>query len=236
MPASRPAIEVRSLRKVFEEREVLKDLSLRVMEGELYVLVGPDGAGKTTLLRILAGVMTPTSGEVWIREGGVEYMPQRFSLYGDLTVEENLEFYREVYRIPKGEWEKRRDLLLDITRLKGFEKRLASKLSGGMQKKLALAITLLPSPKVLLLDEPTTGVDPISRRDLWELLSGILKEGMTILLTTPYIEEAYKANKVGFLFDGRLLLEGSPEDLLRRGFDDLEDLFFHLIGGEVGSS
>lgn len=241
------SIEVKSLRKILGGKEVLREVSLRVKLGELYVIVGPDGAGKTTLLRILSGVMAPTSGKVSIFghrlpgeiskiKGILEYMPQRFSLYGDLTVKENMEFYRTLHGIPKEVWEKKKRKLLSITKLGEFEGRRASKLSGGMQKKLALLISLIPSPKVLLLDEPTTGIDPISRRELWELFQDLLLEDVAILLTTPYMDEAYKAHRVGFLFDGKILIEGRPDELLGEHYTSLDELFFDLVEGNYGAS
>ncbi len=240
MSDSEYPVETKHLYKSFDGKEVLCEINLKIRRGELYVLTGPDGAGKTTLLRILAGVVDPTSGDIFILsrripqeiskiKGEIEYMPQRFSLYGDLTVEENLDFYRNLYGIEKDEWIKKRERLLSVTKLKGFERRKAQMLSGGMQKKLALSIALIPSPKILLLDEPTTGVDPISRRELWELLQELILDGVTIILTTPYLDEAYKAHRVGFLFNGRILLEGNPEKLLKSGYSSLDDLFFDLV-------
>lgn len=240
MPSFHSPVEVDDLRKSLGGRHVLRGLSFRVNPGELYVIVGPDGAGKTTLIRILAGVISKTEGKVNILghripeeisevKGRMEYMPQRFSLYGDLTVEENLEFFRSLYRIPDREWNEKKEKLLSITALTDFKKRRASKLSGGMQKKLALASALIPNPEVLLLDEPTTGVDPISRRELWELFQDLLLQGVSILLTTPYMDEAHKAHRVGFLFEGRMLLEGPPYDLVTREYRTLDELFFHLV-------
>jgi len=246
MPDSAFPIEVKSLRKTLGGKEVLKNVSLKVSAGELYVLVGPDGAGKTTFLRVLSGVMAPTAGEVRIMgyrvpeeiskiKGLLEYMPQRFSLYGDLTVRENIEFYRTLYDLSGRDLEEKKRRLLSITKLEEFEDRRAAKLSGGMQKKLALLISLIPSPKVLLLDEPTTGVDPISRGELWELFQDLLIQGITILLTTPYLDEAQKAHRVGFLFEGEILLEGTPLEMIGDKYGSLDEVFFDLVRGTYGA-
>ena len=219
-------IEATELRRDFGGRVAVDGLSLRVLSGEIYGLVGPDGAGKTTTLRMLAGLLDPSGGQVRLLDqdpfarGGtlresLGYMPQQYSLYGDLTVAENLAFFREMYCLPRDAFRRRRDRLLAITRLEPFRDRRADALSGGMYKKLALSCALLHEPKVLLLDEPTNGVDPVSRREFWDLLHEFLEEGMAIVLATPYMDEAARCHRAGLLYEGRLLEEGSPGEMLR---------------------
>jgi len=213
------------LRRSFEARLAVDGVSLRVTAGEIYGLVGPDGASKTTTLRMLAGLLDPSSGsvrlvgrdpfrtDVSVREA-LGYMPQQYSLYGDLTVAENLAFFREMFCLSRETFLRRRERLLAITRLAEFKDRRAEALSGGMYKKLALSCALLHEPKVLLLDEPTNGVDPLSRREFWDLLHDFLSEGMAIVFATPYMDEAARCHRVGLLFEGRLLEEGRPTEML----------------------
>jgi ABC-2 type transport system ATP-binding protein len=222
-PAAR--IEAIGLRRSFGELPAVDGLSLRVGAGEIYGLVGPDGAGKTTTLRMLAGLLEPSGGEG--RLVGVDpfagggpvrealgYMPQQYSLYGDLTVNENLAFFREMFCLPREAFRRRRERLLAMTRLEAFGARRADELSGGMYKKLALACALLHEPRVLLLDEPTNGVDPVSRREFWVLLRDFLAEGMAILLATPNMDEAARCHRAGLMRAGRLLEEGTPAGML----------------------
>jgi ABC-2 type transport system ATP-binding protein len=218
-------LDARGLRRRFGERVVVEGLSLHVEAGEIYGLVGPDGAGKTTTLRMLAGLIDAEAGTVQLAGGDpydrrgsnrerLGYMPQQYSLYGDLTVAENLAFFREMYGLARDAFRARRDRLLALTRLADFRDRRAQALSGGMYKKLALACALLHEPRVLLLDEPTTGVDPLSRRELWDLLHEFLAEGMAIVLATPYMDEAARCHRAGMLHRGALLVEGAPAELL----------------------
>lgn len=214
------------LRRTFGPIVAVDRLSLRVEAGEIYGLVGPDGAGKTTSLRMLCGLLDPSAGSVRLlgidpfgRDTAVRealgYMPQQYSLYGDLSVDENLAFFAEMFCLPRREFRERRERLLTMTRLKEFGSRRADALSGGMYKKLALSCALLHQPKVLLLDEPTNGVDPVSRREFWDLLHDFLAEGMAIVLATPYMDEAARCHRTGLLCEGRLLEEGQPAQLLR---------------------
>ncbi len=218
-------IEATDLRRSFKTRKAVDGLSLRVTAGEIYGLVGPDGAGKTTTLRMLAGLLDPSGGHVRLvgrdpfgKDATVRdtlgYMPQQYSLYGDLTVAENLAFFREMFCLSREAFRTRQERLLAITRLAEFKDRRAEALSGGMYKKLALSCALLNEPKVLLLDEPTNGVDPVSRREFWDLLRDFLSDGMAILLATPYMDEASRCHRAGMLFEGRLLEEGRPDELL----------------------
>jgi ABC-2 type transport system ATP-binding protein len=200
----------------------IQDLSLDVRPGEMFGLIGPDGAGKTTTIRVAAGLLGADSGTVLvfgrdpIREhraitAQVGYLSQRFSLYGDLTIDENIEFFAEIHGVR--DYRSRRDALLDMTQLTPFRGRLADRLSGGMKQKLALACTLVHEPELIVLDEPTTGVDPISRREFWKLLSEFLARGITILMSTPYLDEAERCGRVALLHDGRTLAMDTPANL-----------------------
>ncbi len=228
------AVETVDLAKSFGNVAAVRGLDLRVKRGEIYGLVGPDGAGKTTTLRTLCGVLTLDTGRATVMGLDVErdvervrekigYMPQRFSLYGDLTVLENLAFFADLYRVPKRLWEERSAMLLAFARLEPFVQRRAELLSGGMRQKLALACTLIHDPELLLLDEPTTGVDPVSRREFWRILYNLPGQGVTVLVTTPYMDEAERCNTVGFMAGGRLVVSGTPNELKgRMGKDVLE--------------
>ena len=200
-------------------------LCLDVAPGELFGIVGPDGAGKTTTLRMLAGVLRPTSGDAVICgvsvashpetvKSHIAYMSQRFGLYTDLTVRENIEFYADLYRVPKGERPPRLERLFSFSNLGPFQDRLAGNLSGGMKQKLSLCCALIHHPEILLLDEPTFGVDPISRRDLWLILHEMVEEGVTVLVSTSYLDEAERCDRVALLHEGKVLALDEPESLL----------------------
>jgi ABC-2 type transport system ATP-binding protein len=197
-------------------------LSLTVERGEMFGLIGPDGAGKTTTIRVMAGLAEVTSGAVRVLGHDparqhrpiterVGYLSQHFSLYGDLTIDENIAFFAEIHGLSA--YRARRDRLLDLTQLTPFRDRLAERLSGGMKQKLALACTLVHQPELILLDEPTTGVDPVSRREFWKLLSEFLHEGLTIVMATPYLDEAERCTRVALLHEGRLLAVDDPTRL-----------------------
>lgn len=218
------AIEVDGLTKSFGTIEAVKGLSLRIRAGEIYGLVGPDGAGKTTTMRLLTGSMDPTSGDAFVgghhtvREAErikeeIGYMAQRFGLYPDLTVAENIHFYADIYGVPRRGREERIEELLSFSNMTPFKKRLAGNLSGGMKQKLGLVCALIHTPKVLFLDEPTNGVDPVSRRDFWRILNELQKDGVTILVSTAYLDEAERCTRVGFLHQGHLIAEGTPDEL-----------------------
>lgn len=224
------AIRTVELTKAFGEMTAVGGLTLSVAEGELFGLVGPDGAGKTTTMRLLAAIMDPTSGEAWVAglhigrdaeavKNEIGYMSQRFGLYPDLSVIENIEFYADLYGVPKKGREKKIGELLAFSNLTPFRKRLAGNLSGGMKQKLGLACALIHTPKVLLLDEPTNGVDPVSRRDFWRILYQLLREKVTIFVSTAYLDEAERCNRVGLIHKGMLLAVGTPTDVkqLMRG-------------------
>ncbi|HTP12332.1 MAG TPA: ABC transporter ATP-binding protein [Bacteroidota bacterium] len=216
------AIRINSVTKKFDEITAVDNLSLEVRKGEMYALVGPDGAGKTTTIRMLCGITPPTSGDLAVLGFDVKtqidevrkrigYLSQRFSLYGDLTVDENIEFFAEIHGVR--DYADRRNELLEFTRLTPFRDRLADKLSGGMKQKLALACTLIHTPDLIFLDEPTTGVDPVSRRDFWKVLSSLLRSGITILMTTPYLDEAERCTRVALMIDGNVLMADTPQNL-----------------------
>jgi ABC-2 type transport system ATP-binding protein len=218
-------IVAQALERSFGATRALAGLSFSVEQGELFGLVGADGAGKTTTIRALAGLIGLDGGRADIAgrdvaAGGsaaresLGLMPQQASLYPDLSIAENLRFFGRLFCLPKRVFHERRERLLGITRLGPFADRRADALSGGMYKKLALACALLHRPRVLLLDEPTVGVDPVSRRELWALLHELVQEGMTVLLSTPYMDEAERCHRVALVHEGRLLLEGEPSALL----------------------
>jgi len=218
------AVETRGLGRTFEAVEAVRALDLEVREGEMFGLVGPDGAGKTTTIRMLCGLLTPTSGRASVlgcdvvREAGqlksrVGYFSQKFSLYGDLTVDENIEFFAEIHLVR--DFRARREELLEFTRLAPFRGRLADRLSGGMRQKLALACALIHTPRIIFLDEPTTGVDVLSRRDFWKILSSLLRSGITVVMTTPYMDEAERCSRVALLAEGRLVAADTPGGLKR---------------------
>ncbi|MBN1696305.1 MAG: ABC transporter ATP-binding protein [Spirochaetales bacterium] len=245
-----PVIEIIGLSKHFGELEALRPLHCEIMQGEIFSIVGPDGAGKTTLIRMLCGLLSPSSGTAKINGFDIRtgmnrikpligYLSQKFSLYGDLSVDENLDFFAEIHGIR--DYRREKENLLEFTRLKPARKRLAEKLSGGMKQKLALACTLIHTPSILFLDEPTTGVDPVSRRDFWIILSGLIKKGLTIVMTTPYMDEAERCSRVGLLNRGSLLTVDTPEgirammkdEILEIVCDRTRDAFRYLDGRDI---
>jgi ABC-2 type transport system ATP-binding protein len=216
------AIKTTNLTKSFGDIVAVDHLNLEIRKGELYGLVGPDGAGKTTTMRILTAIMDPTSGEAWVAgrsiltEGErikekIGYMSQKFGLYEDLTVMENIIFYADLYEVSQKERPARIERLLGFSNLTPFKDRLAGKLSGGMKQKLGLACALIHTPEVLFLDEPTNGVDPVSRRDFWKILYDLLKEGVTILVSTAYLDEAERCTRIGLMHKGKILVEDEPK-------------------------
>jgi ABC-2 type transport system ATP-binding protein len=218
------AIRAENLTKNFGDVNAVNGLNLSVERGEIFGLVGPDGAGKTTTMRLLTSVMDPTSGDAWVlgkhilRESEsvkeeIGYMSQRFGLYPDLTVEENLLFFADLFDVPRKERDARLPDLLSFSNLTPFKKRYAKNLSGGMKQKLGLACTLIHTPKVLFLDEPTGAVDPVSRRDFWRILYRLLKEGVTIFVSTSYLDEAERCHRVGLMHKGRLLAADTPDGI-----------------------
>jgi ABC-2 type transport system ATP-binding protein len=216
------ALKISSVSKNYGEIIAVDDISLTVNRGEMFALVGPDGSGKTTTIRMLCGIVQATRGNLQVLGFDVQkqkdevkkrigYLSQKFSLYGDLTIDENIEFFAEIHGVYN--YHGRRDELLEFTRLTKFRDRLAEKLSGGMKQKLALACTLIHTPDIIFLDEPTTGVDPVSRRDFWKVLSALLKTGITIVMTTPYLDEAERCSRVALMDAGKILMTDTPANL-----------------------
>lgn len=220
-------IEISGLKKTFGDISAVNELSLSVKENEVFGLVGPDGAGKTTLIRMLCGLIEPDKGTASVLSFDLKkqianikkqigYLSQRFSLYADLTIDENIEFFADIHGVKK--FKGRREELLAFTRLTKFRNFLAGKLSGGMKQKLALACTLIHKPKIIFLDEPTTGVDPVSRRDFWKILSELRREGVTIVISTPYMDEAERFDRVAMINHGKILITDSPA-MIKKSID-----------------
>ena len=220
------AIQSFSLTKRFGDIVAVDNLEVEVKGGTIFGLIGPDGAGKTTTMRMLTSILTPDDGTAKI--GGLDiiedsekikniigYMPQKFSLYGDLTIIENLEFYAEIYQIPKKIREEKIEYLLDFSNLTKHSYKLADQLSGGMKQKLSLSCNLIHTPKYLFLDEPTIGVDPVARRELWKILFGLRDEGVTIFVSTPYMDEAERCDEVGLINKGRIIKSDKPENIIK---------------------
>lgn len=217
-----PAIEFANVTKRYGAVQALRGVSFSVAPGEMFGLIGPDGAGKTTAIRTICGLLHVEGGTVRVSgkdpvndhraiTGTIGYLSQRFSLYGDLSIDENIAFFAEIHGL--SDYRDRRDRLLDMTQLTPFRKRLADQLSGGMKQKLALACTLVHEPRVILLDEPTTGVDPVSRREFWKLLSQFLAQGITIVMSTPYLDEAERCTRIVLLHEGQMLALDEPGTL-----------------------
>ncbi len=215
-------IKVEDLKKTYENIRAVNSISFEVMKGEMFGLVGPDGAGKTTTIRMLCGLLKPDSGAASVLDldiikdknkikDKIGYLSQKFSLYGDLTVDENIEFFAEIHNVIN--FDERRNELLEFTRLTPFRKRLAENLSGGMKQKLALACSLIHKPQIIFLDEPTTGVDPVSRRDFWKILADLIKEGITVFMTTPYLDEAERCNRVALMDKGKIISLDTPQNI-----------------------
>ncbi len=220
------SIQTTRLTKTFGSLTAVHELNLQVKAGEIFGLVGPDAAGKTTTIRMLCGILPPDRGEATVAgcdirkdteslKEKVGYLPQRFGLYGDLSVIENIHFYGDLYQVAKKERKERIDRLLRFADLAPFVRRKAQDLSGGMKQKLGLICALIHTPEILFLDEPTTGVDPLSRRDFWVILYDLLKEGVTILFSTSYLDEAERCSRVGFIYQGGLLVADSPSAIKR---------------------
>jgi ABC-2 type transport system ATP-binding protein len=245
------ALTLENVSKNYGSVEAVRGVSFGVARGEMFGLIGPDGAGKTTTIRLLCGLLHADAGRVLVLgrdpvrqhraiTADIGYLSQRFSLYGDLSIDENIAFFAEIHGV--SDYRSRRDRLLEMTQLSRFRTRLADRLSGGMKQKLALACTLVHEPKIILLDEPTTGVDPVSRRELWKLLSQFLSAGITILLSTSYLDEAERCSRVALLHEGRLLALGEP-GAIRASMPavdgrspSLEDVFIARLSGAAAGS
>jgi ABC-2 type transport system ATP-binding protein len=234
-------IESANLTRKFETVTAVDSLNLQIEEGEIFGLVGPDGAGKTTTMRLLTGILEPTCGDGWVYgkhivkeseelKQNIAYMSQRFGLYEDLTVIENIDFYADIYSVPGRERAARIEQLLRFSGLTPFKKRLARNLSGGMKQKLGLACALIHTPKVLFLDEPTNGVDPVARRDFWQILYQLLREKVTILFSTSYLDEAERCKRVGLMHKGRLLKCDIPATIKKQtNSKSMEEAFISTI-------
>jgi len=220
-------ISVNSLTKKFDDITAVDNINLQIYKGESFALLGPDGAGKTTALRLLCGILLPDSGDIYIKNinivkyseksrDQIGYMPQRFSLYENLSVIQNINFFSELYNVEKAIRQKRIREYLDSSRLTPFSNRLARQLSGGMRQKLALICSIIHNPPILLLDEPTTGVDPVSRRDFWKILHRLLASGVTLVISTPYMDEAERCSRIGLIHNGRILVVDSPNELKKK--------------------
>lgn len=234
-----PMVEVKNVSVRFNLVEAVKTVSFNVDSGNIFGLVGSDGAGKSTLLRLIATMIKPSQGEIYINglniiadrrkiKKIIGYMPQRFGLYQDLTVEENINFFMDIFGIPRAERKKRKEKYLGFSNLLPFVDRLAGNLSGGMKQKLGLACVLAHEPKVLILDEPTNGVDPVSRREFWEILGNMKQEGMTILVSTAYLDEGEICDKLALMHRSVILESTTPEEM-RGGFMTLEDAIIARI-------
>jgi ABC-2 type transport system ATP-binding protein len=234
-------IQTAGLTRRFDQTVAVENLEFEVEAGEIFGLVGPDGAGKTTTLRLLSGILPPSAGSARVLDFDIAkdserikevigYMPQRFGLYEDLTVRENLDFYADIYDVPLSKRKERIQRLMDFSNLGPFLKRLVRHLSGGMKQKLGLACALIHTPKVLLLDEPTNGVDPVSRRDFWQILYQLLREKVTVVFSTSYLDEAERCKRVGLIHRGRLLKCDMPSNIRQeRAADTLEAAFISII-------
>ncbi len=235
MGNGQPVIETNRLVKRFKSVTAVNGLDLNVQRGEIFGLLGPDGAGKTTAIRMLCAIMDPSKGSARVAgfdtvkeseeiKKRIGYMAQQFSLYGDLTVMENLIFFADIFEVKQRERKERITRLLEFARLTRFQDRRAAHLSGGMQKKLALACTLIHQPEVIFLDEPTTGVDPVSRREFWEILTELHLDGVTLFVSTPYMDEAERCSRVGLMFAGQIVVCDTPERIKQRVEGELLEL------------
>ncbi|RNB92619.1 ABC transporter ATP-binding protein [Brevibacillus fluminis] len=241
---SEVVIRCENLTKVFQERIAVNNVSIEIEKGTIYGFLGPNGSGKSTTIRMLCGLLVPTSGKGEVLgfdvmteseeiKQRIGYMSQKFSLYEDLTVEENLDFYAGVYGISGAELVRRKTELIEMAGLTGREKQLAGSLSGGWKQRLALSCALLHQPELLILDEPTAGVDPVSRRIFWDVIHKLAQAGMTILVSTHYMDEAQTCDAIGFIFFGTLLAQGTPQQLIEQmDAHNLEDVFIGLVEQE----
>lgn len=235
------AISIKNLTKKFGTFTAVDDISFDIPRGKIFGFLGPNGSGKSTTIRMICGVIRPTSGEGkvlgydLVKESedikqNIGYMSQKFSLYEDLTVEENLDFYGNIYMLSKEKLKERKKELIDMANLKGKEKSLAGTLSGGWKQRLALGCALIHSPKLLILDEPTAGVDPVSRREFWNSISNLVTEGITVLVTTHYMDEASICDVIGFIYNSKLITIDTPQELYKKhGTENLEEVFINYV-------
>jgi len=241
------AIEIKNLTKKFGKFVAVNDVSFNVKKGEVFGFLGPNGSGKTTVIRVLMGLISPTSGtgkvlgydiskDIGKIKEQIGYMSQKFSLYEDLTVEENLDFYAGIYGISKGKLEQKKKEILDMADLVGKENMITSNLSGGWKQRLALGCAIIHEPKILFLDEPTGGVDPIARRRFWDIIYRLSEQGVTVLVTTHYMDEAEHCNNIGFIYYGKVLSLDTPNNMKKKIIEkakpSLEDVFIFLVESE----
>lgn len=234
-------VDLKNIVKTFDKFNAVNDVSIQINKGEIFGILGPNGAGKSTLIRMICGVLSPSkgSGRVYkyditkdsekIKEK-IGYMSQKFSLYEDLTVLENLRFYTEIYSVPKSDRKERINETINMAGLKGKENTLTQNLSGGWKQRLALGCTLIHNPEILILDEPTSAVDPVSRRIFWEIIYKLAKQGITILVTTHYMDEAESCDRVVFIFDGEIIGQGKPKEIIKeKDVNNLEEVFIKFV-------
>jgi ABC-2 type transport system ATP-binding protein len=239
-------VELKNITKKFGDIIALDNINFNVPKGSIYGFLGPNGSGKSTAIRIMCGVLTPTSGEGYVMGYNIEkqseeikknigYMSQKFSLYQDLTVEENLDFYAGIYGLKGKEVYERKKNLISMAGLKGREKQLAGNLSGGWKQRLALGCALIHKPQFLILDEPTAGVDPVSRRVFWQIIKELNNKGITILVTTHYMDEAHNCDYISFIFSGKILIAEKTEEILKMNkLNDLESVFIKYVEEQTG--
>lgn len=235
------AITIKNLTKKFGHFTAVNGISFDIPKGKIFGFLGPNGSGKSTTIRMICGVLRPTSGEGKVMgydlirdtekiKQNIGYMSQKFSLYEDLTVEENLDFYGNIYLMPKKKLEERKRQLIEMASLTGKEKSLAGTLSGGWKQRLALGCSLIHSPSLLILDEPTAGVDPVSRREFWNSITQLVKDGITVLVTTHYMDEASICDIIGFIYNGDLITINTPSELYKQhNTENLEDIFIEYV-------
>jgi ABC-2 type transport system ATP-binding protein len=241
-------VKLENIHKKYREFSAVKDMTLEIKKGEIYGLLGPNGAGKSTTIKMICGVLPPTSGRGEVLgldlyrapeeiKKSIGYMSQRFSLYEDLTVKENIRFFANIYGLSKADIKERMGQIISMAGLEDRVNQLTGNLSGGWKQRLALGCAIIHKPKLLILDEPTAGVDPVSRRLFWEMLYALSAQGITILVTTHYMDEAQSCDRVGFVFNGTKLREGIPSELIKSlGVDNLEDVFIDLVEKETHMS
>jgi len=238
-------VKLENIQKKYHAFSAVKAMNLEIVKGEIYGLLGPNGAGKSTTIKMICGVLPPTSGKGTVLgldiynapeeiKKNIGYMSQRFSLYEDLTVRENIRFFANIYGLSKNDIKERMSQIIAMAGLEDRINQLTGQLSGGWKQRLALGCAIIHKPKLLILDEPTAGVDPVSRRLFWEMLYALSAQGITILVTTHYMDEAQSCDRVGFVFNGTKLLEGKPNELIKSlGANNLEDVFIDLVEKET---
>ncbi|SHK28751.1 ABC transporter ATP-binding protein [Tepidibacter formicigenes] len=240
------AVYIKELSKSFKKFIAVDKINLKIPKGKIYGLLGPNGSGKSTTIRMLCGVLTPSEGEGSVLgfdickesekiKQNIGYMSQKFSLYEDLTVYENLDFYSSIYSLPNHLKKERINELINMAGLQGKEKVITKNLSGGWKQRLALGCSLIHKPSLLILDEPTSAVDPVSRRIFWELIHNLAKQGITIIVTTHYMDEAESCDEIAFMFSGKILAKGTPKELIKnRKCKNLEDVFISYVQEQTG--